>query len=385
VASYRVAPESVLVNFFYANPIGHAVEAFRYCLGYHRADPGREVSLVLNADSGTGLAPFCPFVERVYPVRYPFIDLPLGHPPAELGHIPRDWDWVVDEPRRYQEWQLASFPGFARYYVDADRHLRAGLGHGPIGLEPPSYVPHRPLRFELPEDARRRAAELLPGRPRIAVLPAGSGPSLAYPSTSSWKRLLGAVCAATGGSVVLIGKTERDGATTTSLGDIDRHALVEAAEAIDCFDLPLADELAVLEACDVLLSPHSGMGFTASCVDTPWATISGGRWPEYFFNGVPFRSVLPDPRRFPCYTHETGGPGSGVPDPDGEGRRTPSMSSVRIDEDTERIVAAVAELLDGAVGYEAAMADHARNLVRFYGGDRSKIFSVDGDLDRYLP
>lgn len=42
-------------------------------------------------------------------------------------------------------------------------------------------------------------------------------------------------------------------------------------------------------------------------------------------------------------------------------------------------------LLAGEVNYETAMADHARNLLEFYRGDRSRIFSVDGDLDPYIP
>jgi len=37
--------ERLLVNFFYANPVGHAVEALHYCLGHHLADPTREVSV----------------------------------------------------------------------------------------------------------------------------------------------------------------------------------------------------------------------------------------------------------------------------------------------------------------------------------------------------
>jgi hypothetical protein len=111
-------------------------------------------------------------------------------------------------------------------------------------------------------------------------------------------------------------------------------------DAVDAFDLALVEQLAVLEACDALLSPHSGFGFAASCVGTPWATISGGRWPEYFFNGVPFRSVLPDPRRYPCYTHETGGPDSGVPDRDGR-LRTPSMSIERVEDDLDLVLSAV--------------------------------------------
>ena len=33
--------ESVLVNFVYAPPVGHAIEALHYSLGYHAADPSR--------------------------------------------------------------------------------------------------------------------------------------------------------------------------------------------------------------------------------------------------------------------------------------------------------------------------------------------------------
>jgi hypothetical protein len=29
--------ERVLVNFFYAPPVGHAIEALHYCLGHHDA------------------------------------------------------------------------------------------------------------------------------------------------------------------------------------------------------------------------------------------------------------------------------------------------------------------------------------------------------------
>jgi hypothetical protein len=43
----------VLVNFFYAPPVGHAIEALHYCLGHHVADPSREIAVVLNAATPT--------------------------------------------------------------------------------------------------------------------------------------------------------------------------------------------------------------------------------------------------------------------------------------------------------------------------------------------
>jgi len=67
-----MATEELLINYWYAPAIGHAVEGLRYALGYHAANPDRKVSLLLNAATPTELASCCPFVARVYPV--PFDD-----------------------------------------------------------------------------------------------------------------------------------------------------------------------------------------------------------------------------------------------------------------------------------------------------------------------
>lgn len=64
----EVPAERLLVNFFYANPVGHAVEALHYCLGHHSADPTREVSVVLNAGTAVELAGFCPFVSHAFAI-----------------------------------------------------------------------------------------------------------------------------------------------------------------------------------------------------------------------------------------------------------------------------------------------------------------------------
>ena len=64
--------DSLLVNYWYANPVGHTVEALRYCLGYHRADPELRISLLLNATTATELALFCPFIESTFAVDYGF-------------------------------------------------------------------------------------------------------------------------------------------------------------------------------------------------------------------------------------------------------------------------------------------------------------------------
>jgi hypothetical protein len=378
------AGESVLVNFWYAHPMGHAIEALHYCLGYHVANPKRRTSVVLNAATPVELASLCEFVSDVYPVAYSFG--PVDDEAPEFQRVPAEWDWVVDDARRYDPRQYTAFPGFAHFYDAADAYFTPRCGRGVAGWEPPSYAPHQQLRLSLPEQARKRAAELVPGRMRIAVMPAGSGPRLVYPSLASWSLILSELGRRyPEARVALVGKATVDERTSTTFGGDERQYLLASSDRIvDCFDLDLVTQLAVVDACDVFVSPHTGFGMAALAVGTPWLTISGGQWPEYFYNRVPFRSVLPDPDRYPCYTALDRPLPVLDRDDDGEGPRTPSMTHGRIKEDLDRIVAAAEELVGGRPSYEAALSQHFANLLRFYKGDRARIWSIDGVHADYI-
>lgn len=72
--------------------------------------------------------------------------------------------------------------------------------------------------------------------------------------------------------------------------------------SLDCFDIGLAEQLAIVESSHLFLSPHTGVGLAALAVGTPWLTISGGRWFEYYSNHVPFRSIMPDVERYPAFS-----------------------------------------------------------------------------------
>ncbi|MFC0543084.1 hypothetical protein [Kutzneria chonburiensis] len=69
---------SVLVNFVYAQPVGHAIEALHYANGYHTADPSRRIGVVLNANTPAELATWCPFIDEVHT-----IDLDLFDPATD--------------------------------------------------------------------------------------------------------------------------------------------------------------------------------------------------------------------------------------------------------------------------------------------------------------
>ena len=374
--------ERLLVNFFYAHPVGHAVEALHYCLGHHLADPAREVSVVLNAASAVELAAFCPFVSHAYAVEHPLLE-PCPDSAARQAGIPRRWDWILDDFRRAQDYQLELFPGLRDYYLTSDRLLTATRGRSYVGARQPGYVPHRQLRLELPEVARAAAARRFAahadgsGGGRIALMPAGSGERWLYPSAGSWLVILDALADAFPEvEIALIGKQQRDTRTTTSLASGDLAALrAHRSRPLDCFDVALPEQLAIVEACDLFLAPHTGFGMATLAVGTPWLALSGGRWFEYFFNRVPFRSIVPDAERYPSFTQFT--PAAVIDDGD-DGPRSPSMTGARVRDDLDRIVAAARELLDGSLTYEQSLREYFPALLAAHGGDRTAIWSIDG-------
>ncbi|MGH3912490.1 MAG: glycosyltransferase family 9 protein [Pseudonocardiaceae bacterium] len=382
-----MAIDRTLVNFFYAHPVGHVVEALHYCLGHHAADPDREIAVTLNAASPVELADFCPFVSAVYPVDHPFVQ-PCTDSVARLARLPREWDWVLDDFRRHQDIQLFLFPGLRDYYAAADRHLHARQGHTVVGAGAAGYLAHQQLRFTLPPRARAAVRHRLgdadaPGRPRIAVMPAGSSDASLYPSPNSWHLILDALTDAFPGvQIVFVGRLTQDDRTATSLAPADLAGLLAHRSCpVNCFDVALAEQLAVVEACDLFLAPHTGFGLAALAIGTPWLAISGGRWFEYFFNRVPFRSILPDPERFPSFSQFD--PAITVVDGE-EGPRTPSMSRARIQQDLERIIIAAGELISGSLTYEQSLQDYFPALLTACHGDLSAIWSIDGIHLSYL-
>jgi hypothetical protein len=129
-------PDRLLVNFFYAHPVGHAIEALHYANGYHAADPELEIAVALNRATPVELAAWCPAVSAAYPIDHPFVE-PGVNGAAALDAVPREWTWIVDDGRRYQPFQLELFPGMRNYYAASDRHLAAERKRGYAGGSPP--------------------------------------------------------------------------------------------------------------------------------------------------------------------------------------------------------------------------------------------------------
>ena len=370
---------TAVVDHWYSHAVGHVIEALRRCQGYHASDPTLRLSLVLNGASPVELVSCAPFVEQVFAVPYTSFGKPEGSPKAALRGIPRDWDFVLHHPAASDP-NEARFEGLQRYYAASRRYFRARVAVGIAGREPPAYAPHQELRLVLPEEARAAARHALDGRRSIAVMPAGSASLRAlYPSVTSWIVILDELERRFPDVVfTFVGRLQEQGGRTVSgITRAEVNRLVGSRRrAIDVFDRPILDQLAAVEASSLFVSPHTGFGFAAVSVGTPWLTLAGGDWHEYFFNGVPFYSVLPKSRAHPAFVHSRTLPMIEA-DSDGEGPRTATMSAVRISEDLDEIGEAAAMLVEGRLSYEDALAGYFPRLVEAYGGDRSQVVTFE--------
>jgi hypothetical protein len=148
---------------------------------------------------------------------------------------------------------------------------------------------------------------------------------------------------------------------------------------VDCFDIGIVNQLAVIKGCDLFISPHTGFAFAVVAVGTPWLTISGGPWAEYFYNGSLFYSVLPENKKYPCYKD---GYNEKVIIDDGE--RVLSMCSARIQESLGEILDASEILISKKWTYDECLQAHFKKLTKLYDGDTSKINSFDNIHKSYF-
>lgn len=297
---------TLLLNWVYYRPVGHAIEALKVARGYADADAGLSVSVLLIAETPVELAEACPWIERAYPIDTGEV-MRLGREAPCLRPVPRDWDYVVVDERVVVS-PFPFSPELLAFHRAAEEYLRGrlwkGARFGPPYEAAPAYRPNAPIRFELPAEARRFARRYRHDGPKIAVLPAGSKSQSMYPTLAWWRRLVTAIRRAVPDARFYITgvSDSEDGRTSTYRYPKSAVGSVVNANpaSVDCYDIGLWNQLALIELCDLLIAPHSGFAFAAPCVGTPWLEISGGPTPQCFFNDVPFLSVLPECSRYPC-------------------------------------------------------------------------------------
>ena len=295
--------KKLLLNWAYYRPVGHVVEALKASKGYADANKNIEVHLLLNADSPIELAEACYWIQKTYPISLRDI-WNNGDSAQCLKGIPKIWDYVVHDERikhfrrGWDENNLIKAQGIIRKQF----HARVKDGYTDAHILP--YHPNPHIDLPVPPEAKKFAERYRHKGPTLCIMLGGSAGDTQSPTVAMWL----AICKALfrfipNVKMYVTGVTKSvDGRTHTidfSLEDVG--SLVERlpnAEAV--YNIGLWNQLALIKQADIFLSPHTGFGFLAPLVGTPWLTLSNCRWPEYIYNNVPFYSVLPECGSYPA-------------------------------------------------------------------------------------
>jgi len=374
--------KTLLVNYVYYPPIGHAIEALRYTLGYHKADSNYEISLVLSKHTPYFLADLCPWIKKTYTV-----DLPWDTKASEvsqdlMSHIPQSWDYVVSDARsKTTEYCPESY---FTYYKLADQYFAVWIEKGFCGDKTIPYKPNCQLRFKLPEKNLSFAKKkIIDTKVKIGIMFAGADYAEHNPSIESWQEMVDVLYKQYPDlSIYLFGRIERSdrGTVTAGItkGDVESF-LKRYPKSVNCFDMGLLNQLAIAKHCDVFVSPHTGFAFAVLSVGTPWLTISGTHWAEYFYNGVPFYSVLPDCGKYPCYGRML----KECLENTKQGKRVLCMTRDRLRKGLPEILKGAEILINKKWDYETCLKGHFEKLIKHQGAS-GRIYAFDSIHEQFI-
>lgn len=313
----------LLINWVYYNPTGHVLEALQHAYGYHCANPDVEISLLVNAESAWHITEHCSWLAHVYPVSLAEIVAHAEHAPS-LRAVPQRWEYVVHDPRvlpgallpGWDEEELMAAQPVIQRYLQATEWVGASPGfavrwdtNGLLATDTPlPFQANAHMRLALPAEARQFVARYRHDGPTICILPVSTAGLAQSPSPLAWAQVCAALVEAFPGlRIYITGITYMDEEGRRigyEFGPQDAHAIGrQVPGVVECFDIGLWNQLALIAQCELFCSPHTGFAFAAQFVDTPWLTIAGCPWPEYLFNGVPFYSALPNCPNYPASAH----------------------------------------------------------------------------------
>lgn len=298
----------MLINWVYYRPVGHALEGLKVARDYFEVNKDFKISVLLNSEMPCEIGTLCPWIEKVYVADVKELS-ELGLNAKCLKKIPDEWDYVVSDDRLMHS--LDSYSEELKYANQTIiEYLKANIWKGnrffPQGEDMPRIKFDTQMSFTLPENAKKFVVKYKHDGLKICILPAGSNADHIYPEAQWWIKMITSITNFFPNTQFYITGTKnkkgnRSESYTFSEDDINL-ILNETANVENCFDIGIINQIALLENCDILISPHSGFAFLAGCVSTPWLAISGARWPEYFYNHIKFYSVLPSCKKYPCYT-----------------------------------------------------------------------------------
>lgn len=357
----------LLLNFVYWMPVGHTVEAMKYAKGFADSNKGLDVYVALNSATTTELAKSSSWIKGVYSIDIEDI-WEKGEKATSFVKLPKKWDYIVSDQRSKNLGNSGYESKMKKYYELFNKYSSAswtGLtkcwfkGELPKELK---YAPNSKIKIEVPVSTQKYIKNILrKDKFRITVLLAGSANAGEYPTIDSWIYILKEIkkkYPEVSFYITGYNKPQNGRTSTSAYSNEEINKLLLETDAVNCYNIGLWNQIALIKESDIFFSPHTGFAFLSMCVDTPWLTLSGGNWPEYIFNDVPFYSVLPKTKEYPFYASKIKFSELTIE----EKRRVSKMDEKRIKERMPEIIKGIRLLKTKSFTYKKAVKEHIKNI-----------------------
>ncbi len=363
--------KKLLLNWVYYPPVGHAVEALKLAKGYSLANKNLDVYLLLNANTPTELADACPWIKKTYSISTDEV-FKDGEKAKCLQRIPKNWDYISTDNRAGRLVKVSDRPELVKTQEVLHKIFVAKIAKGYVkqnGDNEGSILPavsNQKITLPIPTKAKTFTKKFKHRGPTVVIMLGGAKGLRQSPSVEMWLKICLALEKAIPNlKIYFTGITKSDHHRTFTkdftLNDID-YLVKHLKNAESAYNIGLWNQIALIEKCDIFLSPHTGFAFLAFLVDTPWLEIATCRWPLYFLNDVPFYSVLPKCNSYPSLDNRTKECDRLLR----EGKRVACVADDLIEKKIPEIVKGAKLLLDKSFTYNKAIKLHLRNIRKDY-------------------
>lgn len=352
--------KTLLINFVYCKPVGHVIEALKISKGFYNANKNIDIHLILNKESPIELAKACKWIKKVYSVNTEDV-LKNKSKSKFFKSIPKTWDYILADFRAFQEHEWS--PDLGIFHKVSQAVFQAKEYYGDIWENKNypkelKYSMDNKFTIPIPQKSTNFAKKYKNNSVKICLMIGGSDEAKHYPETESWIKLIKSIKEKIPNTKIYltgVRKSKNGRTATVAYSSKEINKILDIEEVEDCYDIGLWNQLALIKECDIFIAPHTGFGFLAPCVGTPWLAISRGDWPEYFFNKVPFYSVIPD---VPDYPRNASKKRLKLK----KGEKIPEMRPFKFDKKIPEVIIAINLLLKKSFTYEKAMKLHLEKI-----------------------
>jgi len=373
--------KKLLINWLYYRPVGHAIEPLKITRAYFLANKNLEIYLILNADSPVELAMACPWIKKVYSVSLKEVK-ESGKQAKSIQQIPKKWDYIsIDNRARHFNPDYDDVDLINAHKI-LDKHLIAKIDRGYVeqsGYHKSSILPIIPnpkITLPIPQKAKEFAKQFKHRGPKICIMLGGSAGAKQSPSIDMWLKICLALFKSIPNLKIYFTGVSKsnNGRTDTSDFSLEKINLLKNklpnAEII--YDVGIWNQIAFIATCDIFISPHTGFAFIPPLVGTPWLEIATCRWPAYFFNDLPFYSVLPKCGSYPSMMDKDKKCNKLLD----KGKKAICVSDELLEKKISEIVKGAKLLLDKNFTYDKAVALHLKKIKKDY--DIKRFFFFGG-------